>query len=324
MRLVRKRNMQFKKYQHLERWGTPEVQGIEFGECYVFPKIDGTNASIWINEDGCIQTGSRNRHLSLEKDNAGFYEWAKSQTDIKRFLSKHPDIRLFGEWLVPHSLETYKEDAWRNFYVFDVTEDIPDESIKHDSDDKFRYLHYNTYKPMLESYGISYIPPISIVRNGNYDQFIKQLEKNTYLIQDGKGTGEGIVLKNYYFVNKQGRTRWAKIVTSEFKERHAKVMGASVVEGKKNIEENIASKYVTQALCEKVMAKIENDGGFTSKQIPRLLNTVYYDVVKEESWNFVKENRNPIINYKTLQYFVFATVREKLPGVFSKTTPSSP
>ena len=50
--------------------------------------------------------------------------------------------------------------------------------------------------------------------------------------------------------------------------------------------------------------------------IPRLLNVIYYEIVKEESWNFVKENRNPTINFKTLQHFVFAKVRDRLPNVF--------
>ena len=40
--------MEFLKYQHVERVGTSEVENIELGTCYVFPKIDGTNASIWI------------------------------------------------------------------------------------------------------------------------------------------------------------------------------------------------------------------------------------------------------------------------------------
>ena len=34
--------MKFKQYQHIERFGTTEVQHIELGECFVFPKIDGT------------------------------------------------------------------------------------------------------------------------------------------------------------------------------------------------------------------------------------------------------------------------------------------
>jgi len=34
--------MEFRKYQHIERFGTDEVDGIEFGKCYIFYKIDGT------------------------------------------------------------------------------------------------------------------------------------------------------------------------------------------------------------------------------------------------------------------------------------------
>ena len=93
-------------------------------------------------------------------------------------------------------------------------------------------------------------------------------------------------------------------------------MGKSTIEGKKMVEEEIAEKYVTTAFCEKEHAKIESTDGWTSKMIPRLLNVIYYEIVKEESWNFVKENRNPTINFKTLQHFVFAKVRDRLPNVF--------
>ena len=93
-------------------------------------------------------------------------------------------------------------------------------------------------------------------------------------------------------------------------------MGKSTIEGKKMVEEEIAEKYVTTAFCEKEYAKIESIDGWNSKMIPRLLNTIYYEVVKEECWNFVKENKNPTINFKTLQHFVFAKVRDILPNLF--------
>ena len=140
----------FVKYQHLERFGTAETEGIEFGECYVFPKIDGTNASVWY-ENEQIKAGSRNRELSLEKDNAGFFEWVIQNKAIQEFLQEHSDLRLFGEWLVPHSLKTYRDDAWRRFYVFDVMrgddylhfeedededEDLEDEESEDDDDDE--------------------------------------------------------------------------------------------------------------------------------------------------------------------------------------------
>jgi hypothetical protein len=38
----------FIKYMHLERFGNDEVEGIEIGTTYVFPKLDGTNAQVWL------------------------------------------------------------------------------------------------------------------------------------------------------------------------------------------------------------------------------------------------------------------------------------
>lgn len=305
----------FKKYQHLERFGSTEVENIELGECHIFPKIDGTNASLWV-VDGELQAGSRTRHLSLDKDNAGFLEWALQQQNIKDYFKENPNHRLFGEWLVPHSLKTYRETAWRKFYVFDVVVDRNENELSHENDEKFEYLSYNEYKPLLEQHGIEFIPPLAVVRNCNYEQLVNHLSKNDFLIEDGKGSGEGIVLKNYEFKNKYGRKTWAKIVTSEFKEKHAKVMGLGVVEGKKMIEEEIAEKYITTALCEKEFSKIETIDGWNSKMIPRLLNTIYYELIREESWNFIKEYRNPTINYKTLQHFVFGIIRQRLPKLF--------
>ena len=64
----------FFKYQHVERLGTTETNGIEMGMCYIFPKIDGTNSQLWWNNG--LKAGSRNRELYLDNDNAGFYNWA--------------------------------------------------------------------------------------------------------------------------------------------------------------------------------------------------------------------------------------------------------
>jgi len=308
---------EFRKYQHIERFGTTEVENIELGECYIFPKIDGTNASVWLDDNGELQAGSRKRHLSIDDDNAGFCKWAKEQHNLHSYLQENPTHRLFGEYLIPHSLKTYREDAWNRFYVFDVALDKDESEVEQTESRQSRYLHYHAYRPLLEKHNIDYIPPLAIIENVSYDQFINQLEKNVFLIEDGKGVGEGIVIKNYDFFNRYGRQIWAKIVTSEFKEKHSKTMGAPKVQNKKMVEEEIANKYVTTALCEKVKAKIELDNdGFSSKQIPRLLNTVYHDVVQEESWNFVKQFKNPTINYKTLQHFVFRQVKICLPMLF--------
>lgn len=308
--------MEFKKYQHLERFGTTEVENIEIGELYIFPKLDGTNASVWLNQQGEIQAGSRRRHLTLENDNAGFYAWVVKQDNLLKYLQKNPTHRLYGEWLVPHSLKTYRKDSWRNFFVFDVAVDKDESKILHKGDGTMEYLHYNEYKPLLEENGLNFIPPICVLQNSNYEQLINQLEKNNFLIEDGKGIGEGIVAKNYSFTNKYGRNTFAKIITSEFKEKHIKAMGPPTIKGKNIIEEIIAEEFVTQALVEKVYSKIKNESGFTSKSIPRLLNSVFYDVVKEDTWNFIKKHNNPTINFTTLKHFVFLKTKAKMPHLF--------
>lgn len=297
----------FRPYMHLEKFGATEVLNIELGNAYVFPKIDGTNGSIWYCDQNGVQAGSRKRHLSIQDDNAGFCDYVLNNERYNAFFDEFPHLRLYGEWLVPHSLKTYREDAWKRFYVFDVAVD-DEEGVK--------YVHYEIYKHMLEKHGIDYIAPLAKINNGTYEQFVDQLAKNVFLVKDGEGAGEGIVIKNYDFCNRFGRQTWAKIVTSEFKEKHHKEMGPPELNGKKMVEEEIAEGFVTQALVEKVYAKIENEDGWSNKKIPQLLNTVFYDVVREECWEFVKQFKNPTINFSALKHMVFTRVKKLKPELF--------
>lgn len=290
--------MSFIKYQHLERFGNTEVEGIEVGTVYVFPKIDGTNGSVWL-DDGKFCCGSRNRQLSLDNDNAGFMAAMVNEPMVVPYIYSNPSHILYGEWLVPHTLKTYSDDAWRRFYVFDVFDR-----------NKERLLSYDEYSPAAIAAGLNVIPPIAIIKNGSIDHFTECLSKANYLVKDGAGQGEGIVLKNYDYQNKYGRQTWAKIVSNEFKAKHHLEMGAPVV-GCEIVEEKIVAKYVTQALVDKVHAKIVNEmNGWSSKYIARLLHTVYYDLITEETWNFVKEFKSPKIDFKVLSHYTTARIKE--------------
>lgn len=297
----------FIKYPHLERFGTDEVDGIELGNCYIFPKIDGTNASVWIDKDQYIQAGSRNRKLALDNDNAGFMNAMAEDLEVKRFLEANPDLRLYGEWLVPHSLKTYRDSAWRNFYVFDVY---------HDLEEKF--LSFDDYTSLMDDYDIEVIHPISIIKNPSYENLLREMEKNTYLIDDGKGTGEGIVIKNYGYENKYGRATWAKMVTTTFKEKHVKEMGPSILAGAKMIEEDIVDQFVTTHLIDKTYDKIRTEReGFNSRDIAELLGRVYHDLVSEEIWEIVKQNKNPTIHFRTLNTLTIRKIKELRSEIFS-------
>lgn len=291
----------FIKYQHIEKLNTVETEGIQFGKCYIFPKIDGTNASVWADNNE-LKAGSRTRQLDLQQDNAGFYNSIIKNPEIRALLNMRGDWRLFGEWLVPHTLKTYRDDSWRKFYVFDVM--IGEE-----------YVDYEDYAPILENYGVEFIRPLATINNPSQEQLINLLNSNTYLIQDGMGAGEGIVIKNYKWRNKFFRQVWAKLVRSDFKDEHRKVMGVGETNGEKQIESTIVDKYVNSTLVDKVYAKIALEG-WTSKKIPQLLNIVFYDLVKEETWTFIKQHKFPTINFKNLQYLTNQKIRSLKPELF--------
>lgn len=298
--------MNFEKYQHLERLGTEDVQNITLGQCHVFYKIDGTNASVWLGDDGQVKAGSRNREISADSDNAGFWVWVDAnRSKFDKFFYQHPTVRLYGEWLVPHSLKTYREDAWREFYVFDV--------VKEDGE----YVEYETYQSTLTEFGINYIPPICSIKNPTMENLQRIQEKSgEFLIADGEGLGEGIVIKNYGFYNKWNRQVWAKLVTNEFKEKHQKEMGAPKHAAGVFIEEAIADKHCTPAFIRKEYAKMVLDSPWQSRRIPELLGRIYHTLIVEESWNFVKENKNPTINFQTLQQMVNINIKAELKEIF--------
>jgi hypothetical protein len=228
------------------------------------------------------------------------------QESIKKFLNSHPTLRLYGEWLVPHTFKGYREDAWRKFYIFDVYNDETD-----------TYMSYETYKPLLDEFNLEYIPPLAIVKNASYEGFLRLLEQNKYLCPDDGPPGEGIVIKNYDFYNKWGRQVWAKIVRQEFKDEHYKTMGAPEINGGKMNEEIVVDKCVSLHLVDKTIDKIKNStGGWSSKNIPRLLETVFYDVVREELWDAWKEVKFGTINGQTLKALVIKRIKTLKPEIF--------
>lgn len=64
-------------------------------ECVVTEKIDGTNAQIFIGDNGEFLTGSRSRWITPEDDNYGFARWA--QANKEELLQLGPGSH-FGEW----------------------------------------------------------------------------------------------------------------------------------------------------------------------------------------------------------------------------------
>ena len=99
----------------------------------------------------------------------------------------------------------------------------------------------------------------------------------------------------------------------EYKELHTKHHGVDALNLGKMVEEEIVERYVSAHLVDKEFSKIEN---WSSKSIPRLLDTVFYCLIIEELWNVLKEHKNPTINFKTLKALTIQRIKQLKPEIF--------
>ena len=100
-----------------------------FRDVIVTEKIDGTNASIFISEDGkTMHTGSRSRWISPQDDNYGFAKWAASHGE--ELLNLLGPGHHFGEWYGQGIQRNYglKE---KRFALFNVQRWASKENLEH-------------------------------------------------------------------------------------------------------------------------------------------------------------------------------------------------
>lgn len=308
---------EFKKYEKVHRFDhIDEVDGILNGECYIFEKLDGANASVWADfEERKIYLASRNQIVSSWEFGAeeitgefwGFPQYIL-KSDIINFLLAHPWIRLYGEWLVKHTV-VYPSEVLNNFYVFDV-EDMDTEQT----------LHYLQWKEKIQEYQIKFIEPFTVLTNPSIKDIEDGLGRTNY---GAIPQGEGLVVKNYNFVNKYGRQVYAKMVTKEFKEMNARVFGGPIP--REAIEMKIASVYCTLERVAKILGKIEDSKGEKPniEDMGRLLGTVYNDIITEEMWTILKKFKNPTIDFHKLQREITELAKNHFLGILQTTHKAS-
>lgn len=310
--------MNFKRYQHVEKIGNSEVEGILNGTVYLFYKIDGTNAQVFLKDDGTtLGFGSRSREITPEKDNAGFAA-AFESTDHRyeynvmlKLLQSHPTYIVYGEWLVPHILKTYDLNAWKKFYIFDV---LDTESNK--------YLPYEEYCDLIRQFDtekqLEIIPLLAKLESPSVED-IKEKLRDTGKFLCTSGLGEGIVIKNYAFVNRYGRVNWAKMLTEDFlshkkdnRETNKKIRRGDC---EHPIEELIIEKYLTvehiskeyHKLCEKY-----NEAVLNSKHLYELLNVVFHEFWSDNWEIILKQMHLPAVDFRVLKQLADTKVKQSL------------
>lgn len=272
----------FRHYGKVHRLGKEETDGILLGTVHVQEKVDGANTSIWLDSEGILQMGSRTRQLGDEDFN-GFVSYVRSNEGIKEFFKSHPTWRLYGEWLVRHTI-AYKETSYKKWYLFDIMTD------------EEKFLPSDEVTRMGVVYGILTVPRYGRFENPTVEQLQEFVGKTEF-----GDRGEGIVLKNLDFVNPFGDMVYAKIVTESFKEDNAVTFGGNNKFSETYHEMWVVNKFMTLPRVQKIMNKIqpEINERLDMKHIPRIMGTAYHDMLTEEIWEIA--NHVPAIDFKALK-----------------------
>lgn len=294
----------FIKYQHIERYGTAdyELTGLTSGTVYVFPKIDGSNHCVYYDKDlGRVAYASRNQLLSEGYDSTGFWHFADEHKVLGEFVTQHRNLRLYGEYLTPHTLRNYQDDAWFRYYVFDIWDD-----------DQSRWLDWHEIHAVLDDVigsdpFICIIPVLAKLRDPTTQDLLDAMESDTYLVQ--KGTkGEGIIIKNYEYRNPYGRQTWGKIVRQDFKTKK----GTGHGEDKVLLPEELAvTDSITQEFVEKEFHKFTTDRGvhWESRMTGDFLKYIYEEWWRDCSFEAFRDLK--AIDLKAVRKMLSKTVMSK-------------
>ena len=243
-------------------------------------KIDGANASIaWDETTGKLEVFSRTSLLDKPGALRGFYDYVKTEIEPKLDMSKHPDIVVFGEWLVPHSV-SYNKEAYGKWYVYDIW-----------NKKLGGYMVQSVVSGFCREYGLDYAEELY------YGPFVSWDHCRSF-IGKSKAYGpeqEGVVVKNQDKLYTKDRTApaYIKIVDEKFKESHKVKAKRELSPDKAAAKERgttLAASVVTEARVRKIILKLVDEGklpselgpkdmGAVMKQLPKL---VFDDVLKEE------------------------------------------
>ena len=271
-----------KKYMDIERLRPQYADSFQVGDLiYIQEKIDGANASFqYDQETNSIMAFSRKQILGLENNLRGFLEWTQTLDvdKVKKILGT--DLRMFCEWLVPHSV-VYPKEAYQKAYCYDVYDMV-----------KQIYLPQDQVKTIVEALSLIYVPVFYVGKFISWEHCLSFVGKT----EMGGDYGEGIVIKNHTKLNNENTKSpfYTKIVGEKFQETKGHKEGKVIdPEQLKSNEENkaLCETIVTEARVRKLLNKMvdeqilpedwaEKEMGIVAKNLTKI---VYTDCVKEEN-----------------------------------------
>jgi hypothetical protein len=309
---IKEKIMQFEKYEKIRRLGDSENEGILKGLVHISEKLDGSNASLWYDSNldkfvfggrngikGFVILDEDGEYRNMADSFRGLGVWLaitlKHNPRLSEYL-KSGENRIFGEWLVTHKV-AYKPEFLQIFYAYDLEEDgvllsITDAYLK------------------LALIGIPMAPNFGAFTDPKVDELRELVGKSDMAIT----RGEGVVIKNFDFINKFGRKTHAKFVCEKFQEQNGGRVKKTHDYGDIDITcEALADGFVTEARIDKLIQKIKDETGeegLSMVMIGRILGQHWQDMWNEEAHAIMKATGKHDFNFSRFKVIHNNRVKE--------------
>ena len=297
------------RYQHVERIGNDEVQGLLQGTLWIQEKIDGANLSVsWdLNTCDFIVCSRQNLvyHDGVCSNNSfqSAIDHIKSEPQFEAMLRLHPNIILRCEHMKKHKIP-FKDEYNGKVVIYDVEQILFSEDLG--GDPNYTYIPYPIYRDVwMERYDkLLWLEAIEVNK-----PTVEQLQELSKAESKYMEYREGIVLKNYSFKNKYGRTKWGKVISPIFDAKKALKARAKLEVGE--LEQAFVDKFITPGYVEKEIHKIRDENGTVStKDMGRIIGKVPHEIFQDEMWRFLGKNNAGTFNFRLWRAATIDRVRE--------------
>lgn len=295
-------------------------------------KLHGTNASIRQDKNGLITCQSRNRVLSLDKDNAGFcafvnslisndesLNWLNTIFNLLKSDTGKDDVTIFGEWCGGNIAAGVGLNNFdKHFVIFGmIAGDQPATILPIHIDNKDEgiynifavepvYLTVDMEDPENLQFFSEEIEKVTLQYEDScpWTEYLYSLNKDSMEEPECK-TGEGLVWDCVDFIHDQMRFKSKGDKHSGNKRNKFKKIAPVDVEVLKSIDE-----FVEYALTESRLNQgLENVEGLENRFIGDYIRWIANDIIKEESkelgasgleWKQVAKN----VTKKSKEFFI--------------------
>lgn len=243
------------------------------GEVEITEKIDGSQFSFGVSEDGQVVIRSKGKELFFDNPEKLFAEaigWVDRNRELI-FKTLAPGTFIYGEYLrVPkHNVLAYARIPKNTVIVFGIRER------------QNLVVDHKRIVEIARSLDLEAVPLLDVTTVSSFEDLKKYLARESGL---GGTVLEGIVVKNYKQYCTLSDFNWismGKFVREEFKETHAEQWGT--ISGK-NWLDKLKESLKTEARWEKAIQHLRDSGELTEtvQDIGKLMSEIERDFEEEE------------------------------------------